>query len=83
MSDIDFIMNAILCAGQVSTGRMLAQLSRHYQPVTVLQFTTDGAFFISGGNDSLAITWNLGRLSSSLSQCAPPCQLSPSLQCPV
>ena len=33
------------------SGALLAVLSRHYQPVTVLSFTKDGSHLISGGED--------------------------------
>ena len=35
----------------LSSGALLAVLSRHYQPVTVLSFTKDGSHLISGGED--------------------------------
>ena len=35
----------------LSAGALLAVLSRHYQPVTVLSFTKDGSHLISGGED--------------------------------
>ena len=34
-----------------SSGALLAVLSRHYQPVTVLSFTKDGSHLLSGGED--------------------------------
>jgi pre-rRNA-processing protein IPI3 len=36
---------------QLGTGCLMAVLSRHYQPVTVLAFTRDGSHLISGGED--------------------------------
>lgn len=35
--------------------------SRHFQSVTVLRFTDDGAHLISGGNDNLVVVWNMAR----------------------
>ncbi|XP_064187493.1 WD repeat-containing protein 18 [Anguilla rostrata] len=44
---------------EVSTGNLLAILSRHYQDLTCLRFTDDSSHFISGGKDNLALVWNL------------------------
>ncbi|MBN3301900.1 WDR18 protein, partial [Amia calva] len=44
---------------EVSTGRLLAVLSRHYQDLTCLCFTDDSSHFISGGKDNLALVWSL------------------------
>lgn len=46
---------------QVSTGKLLSVLSRHYQDVTCLKFTDDSSHFVSGGKDNLALVWNLSR----------------------
>ena len=35
--------------------------SRHYQRVTVLRFTDDGAYLISGGDDNLVVVWSMSR----------------------
>ncbi|XP_029005371.1 WD repeat-containing protein 18 isoform X2 [Betta splendens] len=43
----------------VSTGKLLSALSRHYQDITCLKFTDDGSHFISGGKDNLALVWSL------------------------
>lgn len=47
--------------GQVCTGNLLAVLSQHYQPVSVLRFTDDGVHFVSGGEDGRVIVWKLTR----------------------
>lgn len=44
---------------QVSTGHLLAVVSQHYQPVSVLTFTDDGQWLISGGEDGKVIVWSL------------------------
>jgi len=44
---------------QLGTGALLAVLSRHYQPVTVLSFTKDGSHLISGGEDGQVLVWPL------------------------
>ena len=36
---------------QVGTGALLGVVIRHYQPVTVLQFTGDSSHLLSGGAD--------------------------------
>ena len=50
----------LLCL-QVSSGHLLAAVSQHYQPVSVLCFIDDGTHFISGGGDARVIVWRLGR----------------------
>ncbi|XP_056132021.1 WD repeat-containing protein 18 [Lampris incognitus] len=44
---------------EVSSGNLLAILSRHYQDLTCLKFTDDSSHFISGGKDNLALVWSL------------------------
>ncbi|KAM9365871.1 WD repeat-containing protein 18 [Pholidichthys leucotaenia] len=44
---------------EVSTGKLLSILSRHYQDVTCLKFTDDSSHFVSGGKDNLALVWSL------------------------
>ena len=46
---------------QVSTGRLLAVVCQHYQPVSVLRVTDDGTYLISGGADARVIVWRLAR----------------------
>ena len=46
---------------QVCTGRLLAVVCQHYQPVNVLRVTDDGTYLISGGADARVIVWRLGR----------------------
>ena len=48
---------------QVCTGRLLAVICQHYQPVNVLKFTDDGTYLLSGGDDNRVLVWNFGRLS--------------------
>ncbi|XP_035862960.1 WD repeat-containing protein 18 isoform X1 [Sander lucioperca] len=47
---------------EVSTGKLLSVLSRHYQDVTCLKFTDDGSHFVSGGKDNLALVWSLASV---------------------
>ncbi|XP_077981988.1 WD repeat-containing protein 18-like [Glandiceps talaboti] len=46
----------------VSTGKLLAVLSRHYQNITCLKFTDDGGHLISGGDDSLVLVWSMASI---------------------
>ncbi|KZC08053.1 PREDICTED: WD repeat-containing protein 18 [Dufourea novaeangliae] len=47
---------------QVCNGRLLANLSQHYQTVNCLSFSTDGSIFASGGEDGLVFVWSLYRV---------------------
>jgi pre-rRNA-processing protein IPI3 len=51
---------------EISSGHLLAQLSRHYQSVSALHCLPDdnGGYFVSGGRDAIAIVWNLSRVLS-------------------
>ncbi|XP_073681660.1 WD repeat-containing protein 18-like [Garra rufa] len=50
---------------EMSTGNLLAILSRHYQDVSCIRFTDDSSHFVSGGKDNLALIWNLFRCVKS------------------
>ncbi|XP_034035190.1 WD repeat-containing protein 18 [Thalassophryne amazonica] len=47
---------------EVSTGKLLAVLTRHYQDVTCLKFTDDSNHFVSAGKDNLALVWSLSSV---------------------
>ncbi|XP_071369208.1 WD repeat-containing protein 18, partial [Centroberyx affinis] len=47
---------------EVSTGNLLAVLTRHYQDLTCLKFTDDSSHFVSGGKDNLALVWSLASV---------------------
>ncbi|KAK7889879.1 hypothetical protein WMY93_025439 [Mugilogobius chulae] len=47
---------------EVSTGKLLAVLSRHYQDVTCLKFTDDTSHFVSGAKDNMALVWSLSSV---------------------
>ncbi|XP_029957748.1 WD repeat-containing protein 18 [Salarias fasciatus] len=47
---------------EVSSGKLLSVLSRHYQDVTCLQFTDDGSHFVSGAKDNLVLVWGLSSV---------------------
>ncbi|KAJ1086280.1 hypothetical protein NDU88_006402 [Pleurodeles waltl] len=58
---------------EVSSGALLAILSRHYQDLTCLCFTDDSSHFLSGAKDSLALVWSLySVLNTEQSQLAEP-----------
>jgi len=44
---------------QVGTGALLGVVTRHYQPVTILQFTQDSSHILSGGEDGQVLAWPL------------------------
>ena len=44
---------------QVGTGALLEVVTRHYQPVTVLQFTGSSSHLLSGGADRQVLVWPL------------------------
>lgn len=44
---------------QVSTGKMLTMLSKHYQQINCIKFIDDGSHFASGGEDGQVIIWSL------------------------
>nr|XP_040039259.1 WD repeat-containing protein 18 isoform X2 [Gasterosteus aculeatus aculeatus] len=47
---------------EVSTGKLLSVLSRHYQDITCLMFTDDSSHFVSGGKDNLAVVWSISSV---------------------
>jgi pre-rRNA-processing protein IPI3 len=52
---------------QVSTGRMMACLRRHYQNVNSVFFTSDSANFVSIGAEGLVLLWNMETVLGSSS----------------
>ncbi|XP_051930181.1 WD repeat-containing protein 18 isoform X1 [Hippocampus zosterae] len=47
---------------EVSTGKLLYVVTRHYQDVTCVKFTDDGSHFVSGGKDSVVLVWSLSSV---------------------
>lgn len=47
---------------QISSGRLLATASSHYQPITVVKWSADSNFIITGGDDGNVCVWQLSRL---------------------
>ncbi|XP_074042988.1 LOW QUALITY PROTEIN: WD repeat-containing protein 18 [Sinocyclocheilus anshuiensis] len=61
---------------KMSTGNLLAILSRHYQDVSCIRFTDDSSHFVSGGKDNLALIWNLSSVVQLDSSRTPePCHI--------
>ncbi|XP_037938650.1 WD repeat-containing protein 18-like [Teleopsis dalmanni] len=50
----------------LTSGRMLNMISKHYQPIKSLCFTSDGSHFISAGQDGAILVWNLTQIVSKL-----------------
>ncbi|EFX83603.1 hypothetical protein DAPPUDRAFT_301554 [Daphnia pulex] len=48
-----------LLVWQVSTGKLVASLRRHYQNVSDVKFTADSSRFISAGAEGLVLLWSL------------------------
>ena len=60
-----------LLVWQVSTGKMLASLRRHYQNVNALHFTSDSSHFVSIGAEGLVLVWNMEVVLGSRSDTEP------------
>ncbi|GAB1862938.1 WD repeat-containing protein 18 [Camponotus japonicus] len=56
---------------QTCTGRLLANLTRHYQPVCCLAITKDGSLFASAGEDGLVFVWSLYKAINNKQDCSP------------
>ncbi|XP_008561011.1 WD repeat-containing protein 18 [Microplitis demolitor] len=56
---------------QLCTGKLLRTLSRHYQTVTCLVFSSDSSRFSSGGEDSLVFLWGLTSVVNNYNDAAP------------
>lgn len=46
----------------ISSGSMLAMISRHYQSIAAIAFTDDGSHFLSAGQDGLLLVWKLSGI---------------------
>lgn len=55
-------VSEIIYIWKISSGDMLAMLSRHYQSVTSLVFTDDGSHFASAGQDGMMLVWKLSSI---------------------
>lgn len=56
---------------QTCTGRLLANLIRHYQTVSCLAITKDGSLFASAGEDGLVFVWSLYKALNDKQDCSP------------
>lgn len=55
-------VSEIIYVWKISSGDMLAMLSRHYQTVNSLVFTDDGSHFVSAGQDGMMLVWKLSSI---------------------
>lgn len=60
-------VSEIIYIWKISSGDMLAMLSRHYQTISSLAFTDDGSHFISAGHDGMMLVWKLSGILASAS----------------
>ncbi len=47
------------------TGNLLQILERHYQPISCIAIASDSSYFVTGGEDGLALVWSLSRVISN------------------
>lgn len=66
-----------LCIWQTSSGTLLAVVTKHYQAVTCLKFTSDGSTLVSAGGDGLVFVWSLSRVVSKTENNSEACQAAP------
>lgn len=59
-------VSEIIYIWKISSGDMLAMLSRHYQTVSSLAFTDDGSHFISAGQDGMMLVWKLSSILTTV-----------------
>ncbi|XP_066917425.1 WD repeat-containing protein 18-like [Clytia hemisphaerica] len=50
---------------QFSSGQLYCVLSRHFQDIVGIEFTEDGKYFVSYGQDNLIIVWDLNNVLQS------------------
>lgn len=58
-------INEHLYIWQVSTGTLLGNVAKHFQPIIKVKFSKDGNFVITAGEDGIVIIWRLGQLISN------------------
>ncbi|KAK4014999.1 WD repeat-containing protein 18 [Daphnia magna] len=59
-----------LLVWQLSTGKLVASLRRHYQNVSDVKFTADSSRFVSAGAEGLVLLWSLDTVLHS-KECEP------------
>lgn len=59
-------INEQLIVWQISTGKYLASLRRHYQNVNGVKFTADSSRFVSIGHEGLTLAWSLDTVINTL-----------------
>lgn len=66
MSD-DFIMRNNYLKIQVQSGDVVAILSKHCQPITVIKTSRSGSFFVTAGKDGFVLLWDMSLIIKSKS----------------
>ena len=51
----------ILCDLKTSSGNLLCVLEKHYQKISCIAITTDSRYFVTAGDDGLAMVWSLNK----------------------
>lgn len=52
----------VLHVWQTCTGFLLATVKGHYQPISCMKFTDDGALLVTGGEDGQILVWDMSSL---------------------
>lgn len=55
----EFSRDANSLTFQLTTGQLLTIISAHYQPISKLQFVSDGSALVSAGDDGVVQVWLL------------------------
>ena len=46
----------------MSTGHLMNIISKHYQNITTMKFTTDGSLLVTCGEDNLVLVWRFADM---------------------
>lgn len=49
---------------QITSGNLLTIISRHYQKIVMIKFTSDGKYIISAAEDGMVIVWSLTTIAA-------------------
>ncbi|XP_060834297.1 WD repeat-containing protein 18 [Rhopalosiphum padi] len=58
------------------SGRLLTTVSRHFQPITIIKWSLDGSYLVTGGEDGLVCVWSLAKLVNTSQSSMPQIFLS-------
>ncbi|CAI6343875.1 unnamed protein product [Macrosiphum euphorbiae] len=53
------------------SGRLLTTVSRHFQPITIIRWSSDGSYVVTGGEDGLVCVWSLAKLVNTSKSAMP------------